>query len=47
MQLLIMGICVPLYVDNQTFVGLITTDFGIQAKFCFEITLACAPVSIT
>ena len=47
MQLLIMGIRVPLHVDNLTFVGLITTDFGIQAKFCFEITLACAPVSST
>ena len=24
---------------------LITTDFGTQAKVCYEITLACAPVS--
>ena len=25
--------------------GLITTDFSIKANVCFEITLACAPVS--
>ena len=25
--------------------GLIKTDFDIQAKVCFEITLACAPTS--
>ena len=46
MQLLVMAICEPLYTDNLTLVGLITTDFGTQAKVCFEITLACAPVSI-
>ena len=46
MQLLITGIREPLYADNLTFVGLIATDFGIQAKVCLEITLACPPVSI-
>ena len=46
MQLLVTAICEPLYTDNLTLVGLITTDFGTQAKVCFEITLACAPVSI-
>ena len=46
MQLSITGICEPLYADHLTFVGLITTDLGIQAKVCFEITLTCAPVSV-
>ena len=46
MQLPITGICEPLYADHLTFVGLITTDLGIQAKVCFEITLTCAPVSV-
>ena len=45
-QLPIAGIREPLYADNLTFVGLTANDLGIQAKACFEITLACAHVSI-
>ena len=44
MQLPIMGILEPLYADHLTCVGL--TDFGRQTNVCFEISLACAPVSI-
>ena len=40
------GILEPLNADNLTFVGLITTDFDRQANVCFEITLACARVSV-
>ena len=43
MQLPITGTREPLYADNLTLVGSITTDFGIKP---FEITLVCAPVSI-
>ena len=46
MQLPITGMLEPLYADNLTFVGLITINFGVQAKVCFEIILAYAPVSI-
>ena len=40
------GIREPLYADNLIFVGLIAMGFGRQAKVCFEITPACAPVSV-
>ena len=46
MELLITCILETLYVDNLTYVGLITTYFGRQAKVCFKITLSFAPVSI-
>ena len=45
-QLPIAGIREPLHADNLTFAGLIANDLGIKAKACFEITLACAHVSI-
>ena len=40
------GIREPLHADNLIFVGLIAMDFDRQAKVCFEITPACAPVSV-
>lgn len=46
LQLPITVILKPSYADNLTFLGLITTKFGRQAKVCFEITLTYEPVSI-
>ena len=38
MQLPITGILEQIYTDNLTVLGLISADFGRQAKDCFKIT---------